>query len=105
MGETDKKRKSAAGSDLGKARKRVLDKMAVSDIAASVMITLASTAYKKMGLPAEGNADLKDMTQAKQAIDLLEAILGVMRDDFEPDSGEAFRQTLAELKMTYAKLF
>ena len=81
-----------------------IDKMPVQDLVVNMMMNLASTAYKKMGLPAESNAKNKDLKQAKQAIDCVDALLNAIAGDLEARDTESFRQTIANLKMTFAQL-
>lgn len=80
-----------------------LDKMPVRDLIVNMMMSLASTAYKKMGLPEETNAKYKDLPQAKQAIDALDALVNCIGVDLEPREAESFRQTVANLKMAFVQ--
>lgn len=81
-----------------------IDKMHVKDLAYNMMMNMASTAYKKMGLPVEQNAKYKDLPQAKLAIDCLDGLLNAAGSSIEAQDADAFRQTVANLKMTFAQL-
>lgn len=81
-----------------------IDNMPVKDLAYNMMMNMASTAYKKLGLPVETNAKYKDLKQAKLAIDCLDGLLNAAAGDLEPQDIDAFRQTAANLKMTFAQL-
>lgn len=81
-----------------------IDQMAVKDLAYNMMMNMASTAYKKMGLPVESNAKYKDLAQAKLAIDCLDGLLNATAGALESQDTEAFRQTAANLKLTFAQL-
>jgi hypothetical protein len=80
-----------------------IDKMHVKDLAYNMMMNMASTAYKKMGLPVEQNAKYKDLAQAKLAIDCLDGLLKAAAASLEDQDSDAFCQTLANLQMTYAQ--
>ncbi len=80
-----------------------IDRMPVRDMIVNMMMSLASTAYKKLGLPEETNGKHKDPTQAKQAIDALDALVNCIGPDMEPRDAESFRQTVANLKMAYVQ--
>jgi len=81
-----------------------IDRMPVKDMIVNMMMSLASTAYKKLGLPEETNGKHKDPAQAKQAIDALDALVGCIGPDMEPRDAESFRQTVANLKMAYVQV-
>jgi hypothetical protein len=81
-----------------------IDKMPVRDLLMNMMISLASTAYKKMGLPEETNGKYKDPDQAKQAIDALDSLVQCVSPNLEPKDAESFRQTVANLKMAFVQI-
>jgi hypothetical protein len=80
-----------------------IDKMPVRDLLMNMMISLASTAYKKMGLPEETNGKYKDPDQAKQAIDALDSLVQCVSPNLELKDAESFRQTVANLKMAFVQ--
>ncbi len=80
-----------------------IDRMPVRDMVVNMMMSLASTGYKKLGLPEETNGKHKDVMQAKQAIDALDALVGCIGADMDARDAESFRQTVANLKMAYVQ--
>ena len=80
-----------------------VNRMPVKDLIGSMLMNLAATSYVKLGLPAETNAAYKDTEQAKQAIDCLDALLKAIEPAMDPQEANAYRQTVANLKLAYAQ--
>lgn len=80
-----------------------VNRIPAKDLIGSMMMNLAATSYVKLGLPAETNASYKDVAQAKQAIDCLDALLKAIEPALEPQEADAYRQTVANLKLAYAQ--
>jgi hypothetical protein len=80
-----------------------VNRMPVKDLIGSMLMNLAATSYVKLGLPAETNASYKDAAQAKQAIDCLDALVKAIEPALEPQEVDAYRQTVANLKLAYAQ--
>jgi hypothetical protein len=80
-----------------------VNRMPVKDLIGSMMMNLAATSYVKLGLPAETNAGYKDVAQAKQAIDCLDTLVKAIEPALEPQEVDAYRQTVANLKLAYAQ--
>ena len=72
------------------------------DVAYEMMVSLISFGYQKLGLTGE-TLELRDLGDARLAIDLLKAVLDVV----ERDAGQAhtrdLRSTLAQMQIGYAE--
>jgi hypothetical protein len=80
-----------------------VNRMPVKDLIGSMLMNLAATSYVKLGLPAETNASYKDVEQARQAIDCLDALVKAIEPALEPQEADAYRQAVANLKLAYAQ--
>jgi hypothetical protein len=80
-----------------------VNRMPVKDLIGSMLMNLAATSYVKLGLPAETNASYKDVAQARQAIDCLDALVKAIEPALEPQEADAYRQAVANLKLAYAQ--
>ena len=101
--EQDKVEPEMSEEEALKELQDAIDRMPVRDMIVNMMMNLASTAYKKLGLPEETNGKHKDLVQAKQAIDAVDALVNCIGADMEPRDAESFRQTVANLKMAYVQ--
>lgn len=81
-----------------------INRMPVKDLIGSMMMNLAATSYVKLGLPAETNAKYKDNEEAKHAIDCLAALLEAIEPQLEKEEADAYRQTVANLKLAYVNV-
>lgn len=81
-----------------------VNKMPVKDLIGSMLMNLAATSYVKLGLPAETNASYKDVDQAKQAIDCLDALRLAIESEMEKEEADAYRQTVSNLKLAYVNI-
>lgn len=82
---------------------KALEKITVTDVVLDMMVSLASLAYQKMGIPHEVNEKFRDMEQAKLAIDCLDALVKVLSDRLPEDELKPLLGTLDNLKMNFAK--
>lgn len=80
-----------------------MEKITVADVVVDMVVSLASLAYQRMGIPREVNEKFRDMDQAKLAIDCLDAMLGVLEGTLESERFEPLRGTVDNLKLNYAK--
>ena len=78
-------------------------KLKVEDVVVQTMFTLSSLGYQKLGLPEEQNEKLKDLNQAKLAIDALDALVKIAEGSLGSDEISAFKNTLANLQLSYVK--
>lgn len=81
-----------------------VNRMPVKDLIGSMMMNLAATSYVKLGLPAETNASYKEVAQAKQAIDCLDALRLAIEPALEKEEADVYRQTVANLKLAYVNV-
>jgi hypothetical protein len=66
----------------------------VAPLVLSTVSTFASVAYGKL--------DANDLTEAKAAIDVIDALLPLLPDDVDEDIRRDFGQALTNLKLAYA---
>jgi len=66
----------------------------VAPLVLSTVSTFASVAYGKL--------EAKDLTEAKAAIDVIDALLPLLSDDVDDDIRRDFAQALTNLKLAYA---
>lgn len=89
--------------EMRKRIEEIMEKVTVADIIVDMMISLSSLAYQRMGIPHEVNEKFKDMDQARMAIDCLDAMLGALEKQMEPEQIEPLKSTVVNLKMNFAK--
>jgi hypothetical protein len=80
-----------------------LGRVPVSDIIMQTMATLSDTAGIRLGLGPEGDA-VKDLAQAKLAIEGFRALLGVADQEIGTAVTRPFREPMAQLQMAYAQI-
>lgn len=85
------------------ALREELRKLHVADIAHDMMLSLVSLGYQKLGLTAE-TRELRDLDDARLAIDLLRATLEVLEQARGAAGVEAFRSTLATMQLNYVRV-
>jgi hypothetical protein len=66
----------------------------VGPLILSTVSTFASVAYGKL--------EMKDLTQAKTAIDVIDALVPLLGEDVDEDIRRDFTQALTNLKLAYA---
>jgi hypothetical protein len=81
----------------------VMEKITVADIVLDMMISLSSLAYQRMGIPHEVNQKLKDMEQARLAIDCLDALAKAMEGRADEGQLQPLKDTVSNLKLNFAK--
>ena len=81
----------------------VMEKITVADIILDMMISLSSLAYQRMGIPHEVNEKFKDMEQARLAIDSIDGLAKAMEGRGVDDQLEPLKNTIANLKLNFAK--
>ena len=80
-----------------------LGRIPVRDVLLQTMATLADMSGIRLGLGPEGDA-VRDLTQARHAIEALRALLGVVEAELGPAQARPFREPLAQLQLAYARL-
>ncbi|MBN2168061.1 MAG: DUF1844 domain-containing protein [Actinobacteria bacterium] len=89
--------------ELRKRIEEALEKVTVADIVLDFIISMASLAYQRMGIPKEVNEKFRDMEQARMAIDCIDALLGALKDKISDDTLEPLTGTLDNLKVNFVK--
>jgi len=80
-----------------------LGRIPVRDVVFQTMATLADISGIRLGLGPEGDA-VRDLQQARHAIEALRALLQVAEAEFGPAQARPFREPLAQLQLMYAQL-
>ncbi|MGO8683705.1 MAG: hypothetical protein ACLQUT_03860 [Thermoleophilia bacterium] len=80
-----------------------LKRLRVADVADDVMISLVTLGYQKLGLTGE-TRELRDLADARLAIDLLRAMVDVLAHEQGESEIASFRSTLAEMQLSYARV-
>ncbi len=87
-----------------KQLQEAVNRMPVKDLIGSMLMNLSATAYVKMGLPEETNGKYKEIAEAKQAVDCMDALVKAIEPALEKDALDMYRQTVANLKMAYVRV-
>jgi hypothetical protein len=80
-----------------------LGRTPVRDLLVQAMATMADAAGVRLGLGPEGPA-VRDMDQARTAIEALRAMLAVAEQELGGAAINPFREPLAQLQMAYARV-
>lgn len=75
----------------------------VRDIALQTMATFVDVAGIRLGLGPEGDR-VRDLAQARQAIEMLRAMLSVAESEIGAAQVRPFREPLAQLQLAYARM-
>lgn len=75
----------------------------VRDIVLQTMATFVDIAGVRLGLGPEGDR-VRDLAQARTAIEVLRAMLGVAEQELGAAQVRPFREPLAQLQMAYARM-
>ena len=75
----------------------------VRDLLLQTMATFTDMAGVRLGLGPAGE-DVRDLTQARQAIETLRALIDVAERELGPAQARPFREPLAMLQMAYARM-
>lgn len=74
----------------------------VSDLLMQYLVGLSSLAYVKMGIT-EDTQDIKDLDQARMAIDAFKALLDSVGDRLDRQDTQALAGALASMQMTFVQ--
>jgi len=101
---SDEQRGGGAPTDEERARaiREQLRSLHAFDLAYEMMISLVSFGYQKMGLTDE-TRELRDLGDARLAIELLRANLEVVEREQGEDRTRDVRSTLAQMQLGYAQ--
>jgi hypothetical protein len=95
-----------AGAQTDEERARAIREQLKSihavDMAYEMMVSLVSFGYQKMGLTAE-TEELRDMGDARVAIELLRATLGVVEREAGRAETRDLHSTLAQMQLSFAR--
>lgn len=75
----------------------------VADVLMQYMISLSSLAYVKMGIT-EDSQEVKDLEQARLAIDSFQGLLDSIGDRLDKQNQEALAGALASMQMTFVQV-
>jgi len=75
----------------------------VRDIALQTMATFVDVAGIRLGFGPEGDR-VRDLAQARQAIEMLRAMLSVAENEIGAAQVRPFREPLAQLQLAYARM-
>jgi hypothetical protein len=92
-----------SSEDLAAALAERLARTPVRDVLLQAMATFIDMAGIRLGMGPSGQAAL-DLTQARQAIEALRALLAVAERELGAAQVRPFREPLAVLQMTYARI-
>jgi hypothetical protein len=79
-----------------------LRKLKVEEILIGTLVQVSQIGYRRLGLTAETASD-RDLTQTKLAIDTMSALTPVLEDAVPAELIRDFNQSIANLKLAYAK--
>jgi hypothetical protein len=101
---SDEQRAAGAQTDEERARavREQLKSLRAFDLAYEMMISLVTFGYQKMGLTDE-TSELRDLDDARLAIELLRATLEVVEREQGPERARDVRSTLAQMQLGYAQ--
>jgi hypothetical protein len=101
---SDEQRGAGAPTDEERARaiREQLKGLHAFDLAYEMMISLVTFGYQKMGLTDE-TSELRDLSDARLAIELLRATLEVVEREQGDDRTRDVRSTLAQMQLGYAQ--
>jgi len=78
-----------------------LKKLHVIDLVRDMMVTLVTVGYEKLGLT-DQTRDLRDLGDARVAIESLRRLIEVVEGEGDPEAG-ALRSTLAQMQLNFAR--
>ena len=78
-----------------------LKKLHVIDLVRDMMVTLVTVGYEKLGLT-DQTRDLRDLGDARVAIESLRRLIEVVEGAGDPEAG-ALRSTLAQMQLNFAR--
>ena len=79
-----------------------LRRITVRDVLLQTIVTLVNLGGQRLGL-APGAEDMRDLEQARLAIEALRALVPVLSGSIPPELTRDFEQVLANLQLSYAE--
>lgn len=89
--------------ELRRRIEEAMEKITVADIVLDFIISMASLAYQRMGMPKDVNEKYKDMEQARLAIDCIDALMGTLEEKVPKEKLDPLVGTLDNLKVNFVK--
>lgn len=89
--------------EIRKQIEETLKNLTVRDIVLDFMVSLASLAYQRMGIPEDVNEKYRDLEQAKLAIDCLDSLAKSLKERAPEELLKSLENTIDNLKLNYAK--
>lgn len=80
-----------------------LKELRLLDIARDMMLTVVTVGYQKLGLTEE-TRELRDLDDARLAIELLRAVVEAVEGSVPAEEIETYRSTLAQMQLNYARV-
>ncbi len=102
-GRDDRSREGRPLSDQERAERyrEQLRELHVVDLVRDMMVTLVTVGYEKLGLT-EQTRELRDLGDARVAIESLRRLIEVVEGEGDPDAG-SLRSTLAQMQLNFAR--
>ena len=79
-----------------------LRRLKIEDVLIQTLITISSIGYRRLGLTEE-TKDVRDLQQAKLAIDTMTALTPVLENVVPAELLQDFNQSVASLQLAYAQ--
>ena len=79
-----------------------LQRLRVEDIVIQTLVTVSAIGYRGLGLTPE-TKDVRDLAQARLAIDTMRALTPVLEDVVPPELVRDLNSSVANLQLAYAK--
>jgi len=96
-------RRPLTDEERAKLYREQLKALRLLDVARDMMLTLVTVGYQKLGLTDE-TRELRDLDEARLAIELLRGVIGAVEGAAEAEELETYRSTLAQMQMSYARV-
>jgi hypothetical protein len=80
-----------------------LKELRMLDVARDMMLTIVTVGYQKLGLTEE-TRELRDLSDAKLAVELLRAIIGAVEGTADEEELKSYRSTLAQMQLNFARV-
>jgi hypothetical protein len=89
--------------ELLKKLQEELERLSVEKLMAQMAANLATIAFKHLGLPPEENDKYKDLSQARLAIDGLDALTKLLESRLSVEEIQVLKTALSNLQLLYVK--
>ena len=103
MTDQEPKQEKLTDEELVNQIREEFAKLTVKDFLSQTLFTLSTLAYQKMGVPA-ANELIKDLDQAKLAIDAYSNLYECLKPQLENTEQDSFKQILSRLQLDYVNM-